>query len=190
MTKYNFLSPGNQSSPWQGPPRHFFTVFTIKNVLIIVFAILIVVESVMYRKWANNQSYPNPLFGVRNTFPIVADAFLTIVTAPCIATNRWHPITALCTSILWTGVWLTGLVLNVIVPYASEISFTHDDTWMNICYAEAAFQAVIVILYCFMSVYSAKAVHGWRKTRAGGRTDIELRRVSNQSGWNDAAAKV
>lgn len=46
-----FLSYSPVDPRWQGRPRHYLTAFTIKNLFIIPFVILVVVEGVLYKRW-------------------------------------------------------------------------------------------------------------------------------------------
>jgi hypothetical protein len=100
------------------------------------------------------------------------------------ATNRWHPIAALVTSILLPAPWLLGAMYNLLWPYGTEIYFENDDQWWALCWAEAGLQFVIVILYFVMAGYAAKAVHEWRKLRKGSARDSDV------MSWGDASAKV
>lgn len=89
--------------------------------------------------------------------------------------NRWHPIVALVTSILWSGLWMSGCTLNWIIVYSNEVNFHNRSQWEELGYAEAACQGLISILYLVMMVFSAKAVHEWRKGNKGrAREGVEL----------------
>ncbi|KAF1960783.1 hypothetical protein CC80DRAFT_590124 [Byssothecium circinans] len=192
MVKANFLNRGTEDPKWQGPQRHFFTVFAIKNLFLIVFAILIVVESVLFREWTRGYDSNNAAFWARNSIPILVDSFLTLVTSWCIATQKWHPIAALVTSIFWPGVWVFGATYNSVGPYSTEVYFPRDDQWWALCWAEAAIQCIIGILYYVMMGFAAKAVHEMRKAEIRRAVDVELsaRRVSERLSWDDAPGKV
>ncbi|KAF2684552.1 hypothetical protein K458DRAFT_389019 [Lentithecium fluviatile CBS 122367] len=86
-----------------------------------------------------------------------------------IAKARWHPIAALTTSILWFGIWFSGMFINALVVFSNEIAFDHVGEWSAICYVEAVFQGTFAVLYLVMVWFAAVAVRGWRKEKMGER---------------------
>ncbi|KAJ4291760.1 hypothetical protein N0V90_009655 [Kalmusia sp. IMI 367209] len=152
---------------WQGPQRHYFTASNIRALVLIVYVILVIVEGVLIRKWlgrgrvsAIEQPYA---FWARTGPYLLGDAVLSLVAAFLIHKEKWHPIAALVTAILAFGLWFAGCFLNSLIVYSNEYYFEEVDKWRNICYGEAALQALLAVCYLVMMGFAAKAVHEWRK---------------------------
>lgn len=123
------------------------------------------------------------LWWIRVGMALLPDAAITLAASIGVATQHWHPIAALVSSICLFGLWVSVTFLNPLLAYSSEVFFTNNQTWEKLCYGEAGFQAIFTILYAVMIGYAAKGVHEWRMEKARKHTNIELspRKVSESS---------
>lgn len=53
MAKFNWRAKPTDDVRWRGPQCRYFTLYTITNLLIIPFVILVVIENQLHRKWLN-----------------------------------------------------------------------------------------------------------------------------------------
>lgn len=59
--------------------------------------------------------------------------------------------------------WCAAMLINVLLAYYSEYSFSQRDEWERIAYAEGAMQLLIAFCYLGMMVFAVKAVRSWKK---------------------------
>ncbi|KAF2442754.1 hypothetical protein P171DRAFT_474140 [Karstenula rhodostoma CBS 690.94] len=158
---------------WHGVQKHYFNVSTFKSLVLVVYVVLIIVESSLMRRWfreGNNDlsTTSGPwAFWARTGIYLIIDAAFSLTIAYFIMRNNWHPVAALVTSILLFGLWFAGCVLNAFSVYNNEYYFKQMDEWRGIVYGEAGLQGTIAASYIVMTGFAAKAVHEWRKNKAG-----------------------
>ncbi|KAK7188288.1 hypothetical protein PSPO01_05479 [Paraphaeosphaeria sporulosa] len=158
---------------WHGVQKHYFNASTFKSLVLIAYVILIVVESVLMRRWFREETYDlstteGPwFFWSRTGIYLIIDAVFSLAMAYFTWKNNWHPVAALVTSILLFCLWVAACLLNTFVVYSNEYSFKHLDEWRRIAYGESGLQATISVCYFVMMGFAAKAVHDWRKNKTG-----------------------
>ncbi|PVI02795.1 hypothetical protein DM02DRAFT_589130 [Periconia macrospinosa] len=166
---------------WQGIQRHYFTLYMIKNLLILPFVGVVIAESVSMKKWGEedrvSNNGANVKFWERIGAALIPDVALTFVIAFGIVKQRWHPIAALVTSIVYMALWLFVTLLNALVAYSGEVVYFSEvktlNKWQSMCYAEAGFQGAITLLYMIMLGFASKGLHEWRKARNHRASTVE-----------------
>ncbi|CAI6337088.1 unnamed protein product [Periconia digitata] len=193
MARFNIRAKPSDDPRWRGGHRHYFTLFTIKNLIIIPFVIFVIVESRLLRSWWGDQPMDYDFkdhWWHRIGIALLPDAALTLGTTFGLCTQNWHPITAVVTTIAILGPWVYCTFVNPFVAYSNERSFRNSDTWSNLCYGEAAFQVVITIIYFVMLGFASKGVHVWRKARGERHTNFEMnaRKPSQSTDYSEYTA--
>ncbi|CAI6333782.1 unnamed protein product [Periconia digitata] len=160
---------------WQGVQRHYFTVFILKNIVLVAFIGLTIAESVLISKWYKEMwTHPQSTkldgpveFWTRIGIALIPDVIITFVAIFCMLTQKWHPITALCSTVVLSALWLFCAVINSLITYSGETIYfanmDYRDRWDAMCFAETGLQAAIAVMYMVMMGFAAKAVHVWRK---------------------------
>ncbi|KAH7379536.1 hypothetical protein BKA66DRAFT_494854 [Pyrenochaeta sp. MPI-SDFR-AT-0127] len=170
-----FTSPHDPR--WQGLPHYHHNIFIIKNVFLILFIIVVIIEYPLFMSWWNRSSYKSfeyaPYsFWFRIGIALVPELVYTTSTVALILgtptlslkgrTWTFHPAFALTFSIGLLGLYALVATFNTLIVYSNEVSFYNLQYWYFIAYVEAGLQAVLGLSYLGMMVLSSVAVHRWR----------------------------
>ncbi|KAF2877534.1 hypothetical protein BDV95DRAFT_481972, partial [Massariosphaeria phaeospora] len=171
----NFIRPTDPR--WLGSQRHHLTLLLAKNVFLVGFLILVCVEAGLFWSWwklehsrKGDQVYS---FWLRIGLSLVPELLLTPCQIYSVATQRWHPVSALVTSLISCGLWACALSLNVMLVFSNETGFPNLSAWYDLCYTEAGLQGVIALIYLVLMGFAAAAVHRYKK-------DVRLKRVQQE----------
>ncbi|CAO2652905.1 Nn.00g023160.m01.CDS01 [Neocucurbitaria sp. VM-36] len=182
-----FTSP--RDPRWQGFQRRHHTIFLVKNLTLLLFIILVIVEYSLFITWWNTDSessleYAPYAFWFRIGIALIPDALYTLLTLSLIfqtphlslknRTWTFHPAFALTFSIVLFGLYVSLSFLNAQIIGSNEISFHNVDSWYTLGYVELGFQGVLGLCYLGMMVCACVAVHRWRVGKKGGGRYAEV----------------
>ncbi|KAH4408600.1 hypothetical protein HBH92_146800 [Parastagonospora nodorum] len=167
---------------WQGRQRLHHTIFLAKNILLMPFIILVIVESALIKSWWPYESweYAPYEFWLRIGLALIPDLVYTIIAFFLIlnpmhhSTYSFHPIFALVGSVLTVCLYVQVCWLGPFLAYANEVQFPNEDAWQSIVYAEAGIQVVLLLMWAGMMGLSAVAVHKWRAGKKGGVEEVRV----------------
>ncbi|KAF2995105.1 hypothetical protein E8E13_004002 [Curvularia kusanoi] len=102
-----FLQP--RDPRWHGPQVWYFRIDVLKNIVLTIFAILVIVETSLHRKWYNayydtveyDSGYSTSSFFIRIGMALLPDAVSAVITQTLMNMHhhppysRFHPVYAI-----------------------------------------------------------------------------------------------